>query len=154
MMLENLANEILLDLFEYFNSTDLIYVFYDLNSRFNNLLSMRFQNHSLDFRFVSKHVFDNIYQQHLRYLGDKILSLHLSNNHETPNLAEYFLSRSFVFKQFHRLQSLSIYEINSSRTLNRIIYQCRDFLYFTHLYITKCKFSWEDNCAVGLINTI
>jgi hypothetical protein len=102
---------------------------------------------------VSKHHFDNIYQQHLLSIGNEIISLHLSNNDETPNIAEYF-SRSFVLKQFNNLQSLSLYDINSSNILNRIIFQCRNFLYFTHLSITKCKFSWEDNCTISLTNNI
>jgi hypothetical protein len=88
MMLENLPNELLLDLFEYFDSIHLIHAFCDLNSRFNNLLFIRFQTHSLDFRSVSKHHFNNIYQQHIPSIANQIISLHLSNNDETPNIAE------------------------------------------------------------------
>ena len=152
-MLENLPNELFLDLFKYFDSISLIYAFCGLNSRFNNLLFIYLQSHSLDFQSVSKHQFDTISQQHIRSLANQIISLHLSNHDETPNIAQYF-SRAFTLKQFNHLQSLSLCNINSSHILNRIIYQCHDLLYFTHLYITKCRFSWEDNCAFRLINNI
>ena len=136
-MLENLANELLFDLFQYFDSIPLIHAFCGLNSRFNNLLSIHFQTHSLDFRSVSKHHFENISREHILSIANQIVSLGLFNNDETPTVALYF-SRYFMLKQFNYLQSLSLCDINSPYILNRIIYQCHDLLYLIHLCITKC----------------
>ena len=151
-MLENLANELLFDLFQYFDSIHLIYAFCGLNSRFNNLLFIHFQTHSLDFRSVSKHHFENISQEHILSIANQIVSLGLFSNDETPTIALYF-SRYFMLKQFNYLQSLSLCDVNSPYILNRIIRQCHDLLYLTHLYITKCEFSWENN-ALDLISSI
>lgn len=79
MKLEALANELLLDLFEYFNSVHLIFGFYGLN----NLFYIHFRAHSLDFRSVSKCNFEILYDQYFSFIADRVLSLHLPKDDET-----------------------------------------------------------------------
>jgi hypothetical protein len=47
--LESLGNELLLDLFEFFDTIQLFRAFHGLNSRFDNLLFNHFQAYRLDF---------------------------------------------------------------------------------------------------------
>ncbi|UJR19556.1 hypothetical protein I4U23_022686 [Adineta vaga] len=65
MLLESLANELLLDLFEFLDGIDLLRAFGGLNCRFETLLHRYVLDYHLDFRFVSKRDFD----QHLKSLN-------------------------------------------------------------------------------------
>ena len=49
MTLESFPNELLLDLFQYFSFVHLIQSFFDLNSRFNELLCKKFNKFHLGF---------------------------------------------------------------------------------------------------------
>jgi hypothetical protein len=151
---EELANELLLDLFEFLRSAHLLCAFYGLNYRFNKLISIYFRTHTLDFRCISKKTFDTVYQKHLFSIADQIISLHLSNGDETPNIVKYFLSQTLMFEQFHHLQSLSLYDINSLYILNQIIFQCRYLHHLTHLNMIQCHFKPEDSYDLCLINNI
>ena len=62
MNLELLPNEILLDLFDYFNGIHLLRAFCRLNSRFNFLLYKQFRAYRFKFDYVSKHNFDMVCQ--------------------------------------------------------------------------------------------
>jgi hypothetical protein len=136
MRFESLANELLLDLFEFFDTAHLLRAFIGLNSRFNQLLYYHFRVHQLNLQSLSKEDFENISENHLPLIIDQIISLRLSNE-ETPDLPELLLSRGFTLNRFIRLQSLSLYNIHSIDTLNKIIYQCRYLSHFTHLNIMK-----------------
>ena len=72
MNLEFLPNEILLDLFEYLNGTDLLRAFYDHNSRFNLLLYKQFQSYRFDLLSYSKHQFDIICKQYLPFISNRV----------------------------------------------------------------------------------
>ena len=63
MNLELLPNEILLDLFEYFNGIDLLCTFYGFNFRFNYLLYKQFRAYYFNFYDCSKRNIDMICQQ-------------------------------------------------------------------------------------------
>ncbi|CAF5028120.1 unnamed protein product, partial [Rotaria sp. Silwood1] len=80
MNLELLPNEIFLDIFHYFDGTDLLRAFYRLNSRFNYLLYKQFRVYYFKFRSTSKRYFDMICQQHLPFIADRVITLHLSNS--------------------------------------------------------------------------
>ena len=136
MQLESLANELLLDIFEYLDTADLFRAFIKLNSRFDQLLYQYSRFHQFNLQFLSKEGFDDILQHHLPILSEQITFLRLSND-ETPYLCELFLSCGFTLDRFLRLQALSLYDVHSLQTLDRIIYQCRTLPHFTHLYIIK-----------------
>ncbi|CAF4799796.1 unnamed protein product [Rotaria sp. Silwood1] len=153
--LESLANELLLDLFEFFDTANLLQAFYGLNSRFNELLYSHFQVHQLDLKSVSKETFDIISKKFLPLIINQIISLHLSSD-ETPGLPELFLSRGFTLNRFICLQSLSLYNINHLDTLYKIIYQCRYLSHLTHLNIIKYDDDDEDKQenTLDLLNNI
>ncbi|CAF5105013.1 unnamed protein product, partial [Rotaria sp. Silwood1] len=80
MNLELFPNEILFDLFDYFDGVDLFHTFYNLNSRFNFLLYQQYRFYSFNFNFISKRNFDLICKQHLSFVTNQILALRISDN--------------------------------------------------------------------------
>jgi hypothetical protein len=151
MNFEGLANELLLDLFELLNNVHLLHAFYGLNSRINTLLVAHCRTCHLDFRSISKQNFNMICQQYLPTIIDRVVSLHLSNGDETPNLLQLFHFDHFIITQFNHLQKLSLYHMRSADTLNQILTQCRQL---THLSLVKCKFDSNVTDVPSLINNI
>lgn len=136
MQLESLANELLLDFFEYFNAVQLLRAFYGLNSRFDKLLSVYFRAYHLDFRSVSKRDFDLMCRQYLPSMVDRVISLDLSDDDETPNLPNLFLSYGFILGQFTHLRSILLDNL-SRQDMENIILNCRSLPSFTHLKLTN-----------------
>ncbi|CAF3669852.1 unnamed protein product, partial [Rotaria socialis] len=124
MHLESLANELLLYLFKFFDGIQLLRAFHDLNSRFNHLLDNHYRVYRIDLRSISKYQFDNLCQYCLPSITDQIISLTISDDDETPSLPAIFLSYNFTLDKFTRLQSLSLYSIQSFAQLSQLIYQC------------------------------
>jgi hypothetical protein len=141
MTLELLPNEILLDLFDYFNGTDLLRAFYGLNSRFNFLLYKQFRLYCLDFSSVSKRDFDMICQQHLPFIADQVIAFRFSDMRETPEQIHLFLSYIPSFKPFTRLHSLTLHRCDSYQTLVKFLDECHNLSSLTHLYIYSCLLS-------------
>ena len=141
MNFESLANELLLDIFEYFNAIQVLRTFHGLNLRFDNLLYQYFQTFPLDFRSVSKQDFDNICQRHLPLISHQITSIHLSNDDDTSEQPNLFVEYGFHFQQFPKLQSLSLYHIHSAKLINKIILDCPHLIY---LNINKCRFDDDE----------
>jgi hypothetical protein len=90
MTLESFPNELLLDLFQYFSFVHLIQSFFNLNSRFNELICKKINEFHLDFRRISKTNFDQICQNYVPSFIDKIVSLQLSDDDNTPQQINYF----------------------------------------------------------------
>jgi hypothetical protein len=137
MNLESLSNELLLDILEYFDIIRGFRIFHGLNSRFDNLLFTHLRNYRLDFRSVSKHNFQVIYEQYLPSIINQVIALHLSDDDETPNLPEIFLSYDFTLDRFDYLQSLSLFPFQSIKLINQLIIGCRYLLYLTHFAVIK-----------------
>ncbi|CAF1093350.1 unnamed protein product [Rotaria sordida] len=154
MKFEDLANELFLDIFELLDGVDLLHAFHNLNYRVNRLLLIHFRFYHLDFRSLSKNRFDIITENYLRLISDKILSIHLSNDDETPDLPYLFVSRGYTLNKFINLQSLSLYYIDCFDILNEIIVQCNHLTYLTDLKLIKCYFNSEENDFHCLINNI
>ncbi|CAF3874115.1 unnamed protein product [Rotaria sp. Silwood1] len=154
MYLESLANELLLYLFEYLDGIHLLRTFYNLNSRFNHLLLNHFRAYRFDFRSISKYEFDIICRNYLPSIIDQIISLTISDDDETPNLSEIFLSYNFTLDKFTHLQSLTLYSIQSFDQLNQIIFQCCQLPYLTHLYMIDGYNDNKKNDIQLLINNI
>ncbi len=153
MKFESLTNELLLDIFQFFNSLQLLHTFCNLNIRFNQLLFSYYQAYHLNFRFLSKHDCTLMCQDYVPMIIHRIISLRLPNEAETPHLTELFFSHNFKPNQFKQLQSLSLCYIYSFDILNRIIFQCRDLPNLTHLKIIKCHRTLEAK-KLALINNI
>ena len=138
MNFELLANELIISIFEYFNSIHLLHAFHNLNSRFNNLLHLHFQTHPLDFRAITKHDFDYICQEKLSSIINQITSFRLSDDFDTPDQPLLFYSYGFTFKKFINLKRLSLYYICSTELFNKVISNCREL---TYLNISKSYFN-------------
>jgi hypothetical protein len=142
MSLKLLANESLLNFFEYFYGIDLFRVFYGLNSRFDTLLIVHFRTHSFHFKSVSKHDFYLTCRQYLPLITDWIITLHLSNNDESPYQINLFLSNGRTLQHFIHWWSLSFHYIYSNELLFKIVFQCSRLLYLTRLRFIKCLFDY------------
>ncbi|CAF1488149.1 unnamed protein product [Rotaria magnacalcarata] len=151
MNLDLLANELLLDLFEYQSGVHLLRTFHNLNSRFDNLLIVHFQTHDLDFRSLSTYAFDIICEQYLPLIADRIITLRLPNNDNTPQEIELFLADDFALRTFLHLRSLSFNRIYSIETMNKVTRQCCHLPYLIHLKFMSC--SLNCNRAIRL-NTV
>jgi hypothetical protein len=90
MSLEFLANELLLNMFEYPCSIEFLQAFHCLNIRFDNLIFIHFQTYRLDFRAASKKDFDVVYRINLPLINNPIVFLALSNDNETCQQIDLF----------------------------------------------------------------
>lgn len=149
-----LANELLLEVFEYFNTIHLFRAFYNLNSRIDALLLCYFQDYHLDFQSISKRNFDVICNQQLPFIINQIISLRLTDNDETPTLPNLFLSYGFTLDQFTRLKSLTLNHIYSFDIVNQLIIQCQSLPYLIHLSLIQCCLYTKDKNTASLINHI
>jgi hypothetical protein len=153
MNFESLPNEMLLELFEFFNGVHLFRTFYNLNIRFNTLLIVHFQRYHFDFRNISKGEFDRICGNQLLSITDRIISLCLSDDNETPNLLDQFHSYGFTLTQFTNLRSLSLVRIRPQKKLDILLTESLCLPNLTHLTITECYWG-NENDFIGLINSV
>jgi len=151
MLFEWLPNELILDIFEYLNAIHLLRAFYGLNSRLNNLINTSVKSYHLDFRSISKFDFDTIYQQHYQAITDKVVSIDIADDDETPNLPERFFSHHFIAAYFIQLQSLSFYSIRSFDILNNIILHCHRLPCLIHLKFIQCLLNNAPNYMINMI---
>ncbi len=154
MKFEFLANELLLDIFEYLPSVHLLRSFYNLNLRFNNLLFVHFRSFSLDFRSVSQYDFNLICREYLPSITDHIISLCLSNNDDTPQQIELFLEHNLNIRQFYSLKSLSLYELCSNEIMNKIMFEWKYLPNLTHLTLAGCYLRFNQINTQQLIDNI
>jgi len=65
-------------------------------------------------------------------------SLTLSNDDESPQQIQLFLSHGFTLRPFTYLRLLSLYQLLSERITIEILNQCSDLSQLTHLSLIKC----------------
>ncbi|UJR20044.1 hypothetical protein I4U23_023178 [Adineta vaga] len=140
MNFECLANELLLDIFEYFKIQDLFHAFYDLNYRFHTLLLKQFQSYHLDFKSISKSDFHLICQKYLPSIQNQIISLRLSDDKYTPGQTKYIPTYFPSFLQLSQLRALSLYCIESPKIMEKLLIEWHQLSYLTYLSIIKCNF--------------
>ncbi|CAF2746096.1 unnamed protein product [Rotaria sp. Silwood2] len=153
MNLESLANELLIDIFEFLSCAHLLHAFHGLNARFDSLLLDHFRTHGLDFRSILKHDF-NVICRHLYVIANQITSLYLSEKDDTPGQIDQFYSRGLTLRQFTRLQSLSLYHLHSQDTMNKILLDLPYLSNITHLTFEECCFAYDDMNALTFITII
>ncbi|CAF1374962.1 unnamed protein product [Adineta steineri] len=143
MKLELLANEILLNVFEFLQGVDLLRTFHRLNARFDNLLFIHFRSNYLNFKSVSKTDFDIVCQQHLPLILDRIIALRLSENDETPQQTRCFFAYNITLGQFTHLQSLSLYYIRDNKIMDIMMKTLCQMTSLIHLDIYICPFHFS-----------
>ncbi|CAF1265183.1 unnamed protein product [Adineta steineri] len=151
MNVETLANELLLDIFEYLPAVYLLRTFHNLNTRLNNLIFEHFQNYRLDFREATKQDFDIICQVNLPLITNYINLIDLSDNDETPQQIELFRSFGYHLNQFPNLHTLSLNHIRSSEIISEILLECPQLI---RLSLTGCYFNCKQNQILEFINNI
>ncbi|CAF1065796.1 unnamed protein product [Rotaria sordida] len=154
MNFELLPNEIILDSFEYLSLIHLYQSFFALNSRFNRLLCQQFQTFHHDLRLASKTNFHRVCQNYVLPVIDRIISLNLSNDDNTPQQIEHFLSHNYQLRKFICLKSISLSCLRSQRTLDQIMVQCSYLPCLTHLTLTDSHVSMTENDAQRLFDQI
>lgn len=153
-MFESLANELLLDVFGYSSSIDLIRAFFNLNSRLNTLLLLHFQSFSLDFRSISLNDFNLICQTYLPDRTDRIHSLILSDNDDTPNATELFFLNFRTLRSFQSLRSLTICDLCSDQLMTRMMDEWQYLPNLTHLKLAGCYLRFDPIQSQRLIDRI
>jgi hypothetical protein len=103
MNFEALSNELILDLFVYFDGIELFRAFENLNTRFNLLLYKQYRFYCFKFQSVSKRHFDVICERYFPLITDKVIALHLSNSDDTPKQINLFFSSLSLFNQLTQL---------------------------------------------------
>lgn len=151
MNLESLANELLLNLFDYFPAVKVLRTFHGLNTRFDNLIYIHFRKHRLDFRESSKQDFDIICRFQLPLIIDHIVSLGLSDTDDTPQQIYLFRSFGWTLNQFENLRSLSLDNIRSGEMITNILPECPQLI---HLHLTACYFGGTQDNILQFMNSV
>lgn len=103
MKLEELANELLLEVFGFLTTADRLHAFHDLNHRFERLLSDSFQTINLDMRSISTGDFNIIRQRYLPTIIRQVISLQLADSADSPSQIQSFLFSDPTLRQCHYL---------------------------------------------------
>ncbi|CAF1200872.1 unnamed protein product [Adineta steineri] len=126
MYFESLPNEILLYLFEYLYSTDILRAFFGLNTRIKSLIYKQYSFHSFNFSNKQKNEFNEICQYHIPHLINRIYALKIN---------EHFFTYISSFDQFTQLRFLKVSRVPSPKTLTKIMEELPHLLNLTHLTI-------------------
>jgi hypothetical protein len=154
MKFELLCNEMMLDLFECLSIYDLFHGFYNLNSRFNNLLKNQLKKFHLDLQLLSKTKCINICQNIVPLIIHQIVSLRLSNDENTPYAMKLFFSQNYQLQQLTRLQSISLNRIQLTNVLNQLMIECTYLHHLTYLLIDIDFRGYNQSDADQLYNQI
>ena len=154
--LEIFPCELFVELFQFLSNVELLHAFLDLNDRLNRLIDLHLQNRPFSFQSISKQHFDRICHQHRFILPTNISSLHLSNDEETADLCELFLISGLTLDRFIHLQSLKLSHIDSFRTIDTLIFQCRHLPCLQKLDLIDCQslIQEQEEMTIDLINNI
>ncbi|CAF3675670.1 unnamed protein product [Rotaria sp. Silwood1] len=106
-VVEDLANEIFYEIFEYLDVHDIYKGFFNLNRRFKNLLIYSNFLRQINLSNISKTDFENYYHNILKPYSHRIKLLRLSN----PFIAEIIFSPPRMMLQFNRLEILILDKI-------------------------------------------
>jgi hypothetical protein len=154
MSLETLANELLLEVFEFLTTNDRLHAFHNLNHRFSSLLSISFQTINLDMRSMSKCNFSIIYRHYLPAIVDQVVSLRLTGSADGPPQTEFFVFSDLVIRQFYCLRSLSLYHLRQGETLRNILVDLHQLPQLSHLNIIDCHLFLDHAIKLDIINGI
>lgn len=154
MNFESIPNEVLLELFDYFDDVELLRSFDSLNSRFNDLLYNQWRFHRLNFKSVIRHTFEMICRRHLPLIAERLIALSLSAGKENPHQIRYFCSLFPSFSPLTQLRSLTIFNIHSSETMLQITQRCAELISLTHLKFHSCYVLTGRNLVKEILDNI
>jgi hypothetical protein len=95
-----------------------------------------------------------ICQQHLPSIADRVITLTLSHDEDTPGQINLFLSYQPSFRQLIHLKSLSICVVHSYETLIKIVYELHHLSNLTHLKLNSSSFGNDQLDLQSIVNNI
>ena len=134
LIFESLPNELLIEVFSFCDDLQLLRAFARLNVRFDRLLFVHWHNYCLNFQSIDKAQFNLVCEHYLPIIADRVRSLSLSDDDETPNLSGRLIRETFANLQFLTLDHLQSVERANAFFLNRL--SMRHLRYFR---ISKCR---------------
>ena len=120
-----MSNELIYEIFEYFDFCHAYKIFFNLNTRFRNLLINSIFPIRINFSCLSKSSFEFYYKNIIIPYQDRIQLLHLSN----PFIIDLFLSSFSVMPKLIQLQTFIIDRI-PSKYLQKLL---NDLFFLPHL---------------------
>ena len=111
---EDLSNEIIYEIFDFFDYFHAYETFSYLNARFHNLFTRSRFPLKLNFSSITKSTFEICCEDVIKHNEDRIKSLCLS----TPLLIEHFFTSFSINASFIRLEIIILYRINSNSLLS------------------------------------
>ncbi|CAF2982610.1 unnamed protein product [Rotaria sp. Silwood2] len=154
MSLESLTNESIHEIFEYLSIHHLLHAFYGLNVRLNTLIYNHIRDHDGLFQSISKSLFDTICIKYLPMNKHRIVSLHLSDNDDSPQQIECFFNNGFHLREFIQLRSLTLNYIHNENTLKRIMFELCHLPLLTKLNFYQCYFRNHPKYQLKFVNDI
>jgi len=155
MDFESLSSEIFFEIFDFLDDIHILHAFYNLNYHFNDLLLAYFRSSpQFNLHSITKSDFDIACKYLIPLVADNIYSLRLSNDDNTPQQIDLFLSYDLTLYKFTHLQSLSLNNMHSEQIINRMMIEWQYPIHLTHLNITHCQVLNDWNIVYSLINNI
>ncbi|CAF1158979.1 unnamed protein product [Rotaria sordida] len=154
MILESLTNESIHEIFEYLSMDHLLNAFYNLNVRFNTLIYDHIRDHNGLFQSISKSLFNIICIEYLPMNIHRIVSLHLSDNDDSPQQIECFFNNGFHLREFIQLRSLTLQHIHNENTMRRIIFELCYLPLLTELNLYQYYFRNHPKYQLKFVNSI
>ncbi|CAF1479917.1 unnamed protein product [Adineta steineri] len=154
---EDICNELLKEVFEYFDGYEIYYSFFNLNKRFQSLLTSSTLRIKIHTSFISKPIFQKYYTHFIEPYKHRIKSLHLSNPcimHLFSNISQYSQLENLlldntesqylenILLHITSLSNLSSLVIHINDNSNQIQIYNQIFLLSTLKY---CKISFDKN---------
>ena len=155
MTMEILANELILDTFEYLSATDLFHAFHGLNERFDGLLREYLRVHPyVDFRLGYKDEIQLMRRQYLPLVADDLRGMYLSDQDSNPHLIDLFLSRLFPLYRFENLTTISLEHLSSLEKLVRFLDDVQRLPHLTALHLHRSSLEADQKSIVRIVNAI
>jgi hypothetical protein len=156
MNFESLPNGIILILFEYFSLIELFDYFSGLNSRFHKLLNEEFNKYHIDFQSLSKIKINEIFENKIPSIINKIISIHLTDDDSdtSKQIQLFFFSDNFKLRQFIHLESITISNIKSKQIFDEIMVECSNLSHLTHFTLHGCSIEMSEDDIGCLFNKI
>ncbi len=152
--MEILPNELLLELFQYLDATELFRAFWNLNNRFDTLLFTHFRLYHVNFHSFIKYQTDFLSRHVIPLITNQIISIRLSDNEDNdPSQTNFFLSSGLEINQFIHLRSLVLCHIYNDTILCNILDDCCQLAHLTHLKVVA-KGEGVDGCRVRVCGWI
>lgn len=152
MIMESLANELIVDTFEYLSAVDFFRSFHGLNRRFDGLLREYFRVHPyVDFRRGYKEDIKVMCRDYLPVFATDLRGIYLSNHDTNPQQMNLFL---FPLYRLKNLQTITVENISSLETIRRLLVDVQHLSHLSDLHLHRCSIDADQRSLLEIINTI